>query len=128
MKNHFQSFRSWILGPTFIVPGPTYELNLGSQISAQTFRVPGLRSRVPRMKWVPDLGSRVPPTVPSLGSHFSDMPKILFIHFTLKTCLSGSTNIVRYNNKEKYVYSGYEIAFDGNDISGVLVMTLLEML
>ena len=42
--------------------------------------------------------------------------------------MSGSTNIVRYNNKEKYVYSGYEIAFDGNDISGVLVMTLLEML
>ena len=27
--------------------------------------------------------------------------------------MSRSTNIVKYNNKEKYVYSGYEIAFDG---------------
>ena len=34
-------------------------------------------------------------------------------NFTLKNCLFGSTNIVKYNGKEKYVYSSYGIAFDG---------------
>ena len=37
------------------------------------------------------------------------------------------TSIVKNNDKEKYVFSGYGIAFDGK-VSGVLVMTLLNML
>ena len=41
-------------------------------------------------------------------------PKNPLINFTLKDCLFGSTNIVKDNDKEKYVYSGYGIAFDGN--------------
>ena len=41
-------------------------------------------------------------------------PKILLNNFTLKNCLFGGTNIVKKNSdKEKYVYSGYRIAFDG---------------
>ena len=39
-------------------------------------------------------------------------------------CMFGATNIVQNSDKRKYVYSGYEIAFDG----AVLVMTLLEIL
>ena len=34
-------------------------------------------------------------------------------NFTLKNCLFGATNIVKNNDKEKYVYSGYRIVFDG---------------
>ena len=41
-------------------------------------------------------------------------PKNPLINFTLKDCLFGSTNIVKDNDKEKHVYSGYGIAFDGN--------------
>ena len=33
--------------------------------------------------------------------------------FKLKQWLFGTTNIVKYNDKEKWVYGGYEIAFDG---------------
>ena len=29
-----------------------------------------------------------------------------------KNCLFGATNVVKNNDKEKYVYSGYKIAFD----------------
>ena len=36
-----------------------------------------------------------------------------FRNFTLENCLFGSINIVKDNVKEKYVYSGYGIAFDG---------------
>ena len=39
-------------------------------------------------------------------------PKILITSFILKNCLFGATNIVKTNDKEKYVYSGYRIAFD----------------
>ena len=38
--------------------------------------------------------------------------KVLFINFTLKNCFFIGTNIVKYSDKEKYVYSGYRIAFD----------------
>ena len=38
--------------------------------------------------------------------------KVLFINFTLKNCLFRGTNIVKYSDKEKYVYSGYKVAFD----------------
>ena len=31
---------------------------------------------------------------------------------TLKNCLSGATNIVKNSDKEKYMCSGYEKAFD----------------
>ena len=34
-------------------------------------------------------------------------------NFTLENGFFGSTNIVRDNDKEKYVYSGYGITFDG---------------
>ena len=40
-------------------------------------------------------------------------PKILLRDFTLKNCLFGATNVVKHSDKEKYVYSGYGIAFDG---------------
>ena len=32
----------------------------------------------------------------------------------LKNCLFGATNIATYNDKEKWVYCGYVIAFDGS--------------
>ena len=34
-------------------------------------------------------------------------------NFTLKSCLFGATNVLKNRDKEKYVYSGYRIAFDG---------------
>ena len=34
-------------------------------------------------------------------------PKNPLRNFTLKNCFFGSTNIVKDNDKEKYVYSGY---------------------
>ena len=40
-------------------------------------------------------------------------PKNPLRNFTLKNCLLGLTNIVKDNAKEKSMYSGYEIAFDG---------------
>ena len=40
-------------------------------------------------------------------------PKISLINFTLKNCLFGATNMVKNYDKEKCVYSGYGIAFDG---------------
>ena len=42
-------------------------------------------------------------------------PKILFKIFTLKNCLFGATNIVKNSDKDKSVYSGYEIAYDEGD-------------
>ena len=47
-------------------------------------------------------------------------------NFTLQNCLFGATNIVKNSDKEKYVYRGYEIGFDGK-VSRVLTMTMLEM-
>ena len=40
-------------------------------------------------------------------------PKIPLRNAALKNCLFGATNIVKNSDKEKYVYSGYGIAFDG---------------
>ena len=39
-------------------------------------------------------------------------PKVWLRNFTLKNCLFASSNIVKNSDKEKYVYSGYGIAFD----------------
>ena len=33
--------------------------------------------------------------------------------FYIKNCLFASTNIMKYNDKENYVYNDYGIAFDG---------------
>ena len=41
-------------------------------------------------------------------------PKIPLRNFTLKNCWFGATNIVKNSDKEKWVNSGYGIAFDGN--------------
>ena len=43
-------------------------------------------------------------------------PKIPLRKFTLKNCLFGATNILRNSDREKYVYSGYGIAFDGKGL------------
>ena len=40
-------------------------------------------------------------------------PKIPLKNVTLKSCFFGATNIV--NEKDKWVFSGYGIAFDGGD-------------
>ena len=53
--------------------------------------------------------------------------KIPFRNFTLKNCLFGDTNIVKNTDKEKFVYSGYGIVFDGKG-EWSLTMTMLEML
>ena len=42
-----------------------------------------------------------------------DWPKSYLRSFTLNNCLFGVNNIVKSSNKEKYAYSGQEIAFDG---------------
>ena len=42
-------------------------------------------------------------------------PKNLLRNFTLKMCFFGLTNVVKNNDKETYVYSGYGIAFDRKD-------------
>ena len=56
-------------------------------------------------------------------------PKIPLRNFTLKNCLFRATNIVKNNDKEKYVYSGYGIVFDGkgkwsfgNDYAGNVII------
>ena len=33
-------------------------------------------------------------------------------NFTLKNCLFGATNTIKNSDKEKYLYSGYRLAFD----------------
>ena len=40
-------------------------------------------------------------------------PKIPLRNFTLKNCLFGATNRAKDSDKEKWMYSGYEIAFYG---------------
>ena len=42
-------------------------------------------------------------------------PKVQLRNFTIKNCLFGATSIVKNSDKEKYVYIGYGIAFDGKD-------------
>ena len=39
-------------------------------------------------------------------------PKVSLRNFTPKNCLFASSNTVKNSDKEKYVYSGYGIAFD----------------
>ena len=41
-------------------------------------------------------------------------PKNLHRNFTIKNCFFGPTSSVKNSDKEKYVYSGYAIAFNGN--------------
>ena len=41
-----------------------------------------------------------------------DWPKNPLRNFTTKSCLFGVTSIVKNSDKEKYVYSGYGIAFE----------------
>ena len=43
----------------------------------------------------------------------NDWPKVLLRNVTLKNCLFGATNIIKNSDKEKYVYRGDGIAFDG---------------
>ena len=40
-------------------------------------------------------------------------PKISLKSFTLKNCFFGTTNSVKNSDKDKYVYSGSGIGFDG---------------
>ena len=44
--------------------------------------------------------------------HLDNWPKTLRNKFTVKIWLFGATIVVRSSDKSKYVYSGYEIAFD----------------
>ena len=49
------------------------------------------------------------------------LPKRLLRNFTFKNCsnfLFRATNVVKDHDKEKYVYSGYVIAFDGKGLWG----------
>ena len=39
-------------------------------------------------------------------------PKITLTDFTIKNCYYCATSIVKNSDKEKYVYKGYEKAFD----------------
>ena len=43
-------------------------------------------------------------------------PKIPLRNFTLKNCLFGATNVVKNSDREKYVHSGYRIAFEGKSL------------
>ena len=38
--------------------------------------------------------------------------KIQLRNFTLKNCLFGATNTIKNSDKEQYLYSGYQLAFD----------------
>ena len=44
---------------------------------------------------------------------FEAQPKFSLRNFTLKNCLFGATNILKYSDKGNCVYSDYKIAFDG---------------
>ena len=48
------------------------------------------------------------------------MAKIPLRNFNLKICLLGLNNIVKYSDKEKFVYSGCRIAFVGKDSWSVI--------
>ena len=43
-------------------------------------------------------------------------PKNLLDNFKFKNCLFGATNTIKNSDKEKWVYSGYGIAFNGRDL------------
>ena len=45
--------------------------------------------------------------------NLDNLPKIPLRNFTLENCLFGATNRVKNDDKEKYVNSGYGIAFNG---------------
>ena len=40
-------------------------------------------------------------------------PKHPLMNFTIRNCLFGATSLVKNNDKEKFVFSGFGIAFDG---------------
>ena len=44
-----------------------------------------------------------------------DWLKFPLKNFTLKKCFFGATNIVKSSDKDKWVFSGYGIAFFGRD-------------
>ena len=46
---------------------------------------------------------------------FYDWPKVPLKNLTLKNCLFGATNIVKNSDKDKWVFTRYKIAFDGED-------------
>ena len=46
---------------------------------------------------------------------FYDWPKVPLKNVTLKNCLFGATNIVKNSDKDKWVFTRYKIAFDGED-------------
>ena len=50
-----------------------------------------------------------------LAYELYDQPKISLKNSTLKNCLFGATNIVKNNDKDKWVYSGYGVVFDRGD-------------
>ena len=62
-----------VLGLESRVPPMKWVPGLGSRVSGLIFRVQGLWSRISPMRWVPGLGSQAPPKVSGLGYHFLDM-------------------------------------------------------
>ena len=52
----------------------------------------------------------------TLFTILDNWPKNPLRNFTLKNYLFGLTNIVSDNDKEKYMYSGYGIAFNGKGL------------
>ena len=45
-----------------------------------------------------------------------DWPKVSLKSFTLKDCLFRAINIVKNSHKDKWVFTGYGIKFDGGDL------------
>ena len=63
----------------------------------------------------------------------NDWPKVPLRNFTLKNCLLDATSIIKNSDKEKYVCSGYGIAFDrkgswsfGNDYAKNVVIFVAD--
>ena len=47
-----------------------------------------------------------------IAYELSTWPNNLLDNFTLKNCLFGASNILKNNGKNRWVFCGYEIAFD----------------
>ena len=52
------------------------------------------------------------------------LPKNLLINFTLKDCLFWATDIVKNSDKQKYMYSGHGIVFDGKGEYNLVIISL----
>ena len=52
-------------------------------------------------------------------------PKIPLRNFTLKNCLYGATNRAKDSDKEKWMYSGYEIAFGNGFATNAVIFVLI---